>query len=215
MIKTKPDFWLASALKPRSQNCQRGDTLIAVIISISIVSLIILVSYFLINRTVVLNQQSRHQSLVTKILESQVEGLKNLAFNGDRSIFETTNNPNSTLYPDDKADFFCLDKHSKKNKLTKPVSADYQNEFQRSGKYSNQKPWLTNDEPLANCQGLDQLPTSVDLQILIEYYPDVDQDQNTADKNQFFVRASWISVLDPTQRNEAMLVIRLHPLRTK
>ena len=90
---------------------QRGDTIIAILLSIAIIGLVVALAYFLINRSFALNLNARQRNQVIKIVQGQIEGLKSLAVSGatgSNDIFDIDgykNNKNVNT----ESTAFCLD----------------------------------------------------------------------------------------------------------
>lgn len=71
---------------------QRGDTLISIILSFAVITLVIVIAYFLVSRSLSLSQQAREREQVKNLAQSQLAGLNYLAFqDDDGDLFEFFN----------------------------------------------------------------------------------------------------------------------------
>ncbi len=68
---------------------QRGDTIVEVLISIAIISLILGGAYVTTNNSLHAERGSQERTNATKLVESQIEAMKNVALNNPDALFKT------------------------------------------------------------------------------------------------------------------------------
>ena len=179
---------------------QEGDTLVSIVFSIAAVSFVLVIAYVLISNSLRLGQQAREREQVKNLVQSQVEGLKGLAFtDNEEEIFSF--GPEET---------FCL------NEATQIVKKKVDNSgmIEDYDYVSNPDPDLVSME----CESFDSLEAA-NVAIDINYYkesPGVPPDDDLGnDENLFTVTATWDRVGGSGTANEKMVIpVRIHPLRS-
>ena len=69
------------------RNSQRGDTIISILMSMAVITLVIVLAYTLVTQSLSRGQAAREREQVKNLIQSQIEGLKNLAVqNGDDKL---------------------------------------------------------------------------------------------------------------------------------
>lgn len=74
----------------RLQRNQRGDTIVEVLISIAVISLILGGAYVTTNNSLRAERGAQERTDASKLVESQIEALKNLADTGNTAMFNTS-----------------------------------------------------------------------------------------------------------------------------
>jgi len=74
----------------RLQRNQRGDTIVEVLISIAEISLILGGAYVTTNNSLRAERGAQERTDASKLVESQIEALKNLADTGNTAMFNTS-----------------------------------------------------------------------------------------------------------------------------
>lgn len=74
----------------RLQRNQRGDTIVEVLISIAVISMILGGAYVTTNNSLRAERGAQERTDAAKLVESQIEALKNLADSGNTAIFNTS-----------------------------------------------------------------------------------------------------------------------------
>ncbi|HJP95756.1 MAG TPA: prepilin-type N-terminal cleavage/methylation domain-containing protein [Candidatus Saccharimonadales bacterium] len=74
----------------RLRSNQRGDTIVEVLISIAVISMILGGAYVTTNNSLRAERGAQERTDASKLVESQIEALKNLADTGDTTIFNTS-----------------------------------------------------------------------------------------------------------------------------
>lgn len=65
---------------------QKGDTIVEVLLSIAIVASVLAVTYSIMNRNLLTTRNNQERIEATKLLQGQIEGLRNLNNNSPASI---------------------------------------------------------------------------------------------------------------------------------
>lgn len=79
-----------SKLIQRLKQNQRGDTIVEVLISIAVISLILGGAYITTNNSLRAERGAQERTDASKLVESQIESLKNLADTGNTEIFNSS-----------------------------------------------------------------------------------------------------------------------------
>lgn len=114
-------------MNPDLRANQRGDTIVAILLSIAIIGSVIALAYFLINRSFALNLRARQRNQVIKLVQGQVEGLKSLTILGGKDSTPPPGTPGDIFNYDDyrgtkrirtASEEFCLSVDNKLIPLT-------------------------------------------------------------------------------------------------
>ena len=215
---------------------QRGDTFISVAMSVAAISLVIVLSYFLVSRGIRLNQQAKEREQVRNLVQSQIEGIKNLAFKGGT---EATQNP---FYTYEKAGdttagerrFFCLNPNglivTYKFVSTNPSEIERANDelvFYTSGsKYTKMTDLAGMQVHLHPAEiGCEAFPilevANVEIVITYEKYKNLStlpscniSSSDCIEQNLFTVTATWDGASGGSIKENMVVATRLHPLST-
>ena len=209
---------------------QRGDTLISVAISVAAVSLVIVLSYFLVSRGISLNQQAKEREQVRNLVQSQIEGIKNLAFKAGISLtqdpFHTYAEHTSTVGGGERR-LFCLNadglivtyKFNGSPPVPKRDMTTNELEFYTSGDYikTPDPAGMPGALPPAKigCEEFAILkPANLEIVITYEKYKVVSgQPPPGIEQNLFTVTATWEGA-DGGREENMVVATRLHPLAT-
>lgn len=74
----------------RLKRDQRGDTIVEVLISIAVISLILGGAYITTNNSLRAERSSQEHTDAVKLVESQIEAMKNLADTGNTALFTSS-----------------------------------------------------------------------------------------------------------------------------
>jgi type II secretory pathway pseudopilin PulG len=74
----------------RLQRNQRGDTIVEVLISIAVISLILGGAYVTTSNSLLAERGAQERTDATKLVQSQIESLKNMADSGNTEIFNSS-----------------------------------------------------------------------------------------------------------------------------
>ena len=185
--------------KKNWQLSQRGDTIISVLIGVIVIGAISVLAYALINRSFALNIKARERAQVTKVIQSQVEGLKSLVVTGSQTTLQNLfQGPptGSNSRRSDSGPAFCLDE---------------------TNSYYDLGASTADPQDCGDLKYLDGLKEA-NVQIKINYYPDGDCDvpatqsacSPTGDEHTFVISATW----DPYghgKEDSVEVYLRLHP----
>ena len=192
---------------------QRGDTIISVLLSVIITSLVIVLAYSLLSRSLRFSQQARERDQVKNLIQSQIEGLKNLAVVGEKD------EPNKYIFQfTDPKHAFCLKPNgtliylgdidpSKPGELADPVIHTFPT--------SPPPPPAPPRGPQTECEKSASL-ASANVKLTITYDkegvdgdPAVDGDE----EHLFTITAKWDLTGDAASgTGQSVIPIRIHPL---
>ena len=206
---------------------QRGDTLISVAMSVAAISLVIVLSYFLVSRGISLNQQAKEREQVRNLVQSQIEGIKNLAFKGGT---EATQDPFYTYAEAGDAAggerrFFCLNtdglivtyQFAGSPLAPRRDATTEELEFYTTGDYRKMVDLagVVGNLPLTEvkCEAFSILDaTNLEIVITYEKYKQVaGQPPPGIEQNLFTVTATWEGA-DGGKEENMVVATRLHPL---
>ena len=190
---------------------QKGDTIVAIFLSVAIIGSVLALAYFLINRSFALNLRARQRNQVIKLVQGQVEGLKSLTVLGGKDastppidIFDYSSYKTSKAI-NTPSDRFCL---SVDNEVLEVIG--------------------TNRNPA--CGGLDAITSleSAEVNMFITYTADPDcgsayaappvspnthecTESEARNEDLFKVRAEWDAY--GSGKDNFEILIRLHPIQ--
>ena len=176
------------------RNSQRGDTIISILMSMAVITLVIVLAYTLVTQSLRRGQSAREREQVKNLIQSQIEGLKNLAVqnaevdNAAENIFHDNYASSGSGY------LFCL-------------KDDGTIHSYESNSSSTIMPYYDTPDPVrhvTNCDTFD-LPLN---RLWIEYKP---KDADDNEQHLFTVTAEWNSAAGGPE-SKLSVPVRIHPL---
>ena len=180
---------------------QRGDTIISVLLSVAIASLVIVLAYTLISRSVRYGQQAREREQVKNLIQSQIEGLKNLAATGDSSSPED-------IFQFEDGDKFCL---SPSGRIIQTWDATVPPSI-----HVDIRQALPPMPPMKQCDEFSNLKEA-DVELTITYDKKGSNMtlDSAEDEHLFVVTAEWTRVGDANVGEGILSIpVRIHPINT-
>ena len=172
---------------------QRGDTIVSILLSIAVITLVIVLAYTLVSQSLRRGQAAREREQVKNLIQSQIEGLKNLAARGEDDV---TLNIFHDDYDEDQSGVpFCLEEDGT---ITKDI------------RYRKALSSTPGSSTFPSVDQTDDCETfGLELENLWIIYDSADSASN--EQHLFTVRADWVSAVGG-QESTLSVPVRIHPL---
>ena len=194
---------------------QRGDTIISVLLSVIITSLVIVLAYALLSRSLRYSNQARERDQVKNLIQSQIEGLKNLAVHGQRG-----DGQRHIFQFQDKDQAFCLNSDGNIIYLGKIInvtapSKDWNIDLTSYTSTTAVAPTLVTTGDYSDCEQSPSL-ASANVELSINYDEEgagVPPSDSGDEEHLFTVMARWDRTGDAEPGTGLLIIpVRIHPL---